>query len=358
MPEAPGSPALPRPVVVEDPRYQLHRAPDGHPERPERLVAVGQAIARRQDELARLEPRAAEDTELLRVHPPAHLAGIAEAVRMAPAQLDADTYVSRESLDVARLAAGASVDLARAVARGEAPSGLAAVRPPGHHAEAERAMGFCLFNNVAVAARALQREEDADRVLILDWDVHHGNGTQHLFEADRDVLYFSTHQYPYYPGTGAFHEAGRGEGLGATVNVPMPAGCGDEVYTGVARRLLAPVVRGFRPDVILVSCGFDAHAVDPLASMDLTGAGFLALARIVRALADDVCGGRVALVLEGGYAAEGLDEGTSAVLQALLEEPPAQLATGGQPDPGSPLRALIEGCRSVHGDRFEGLGAL
>jgi acetoin utilization deacetylase AcuC-like enzyme len=351
-------PAAPRPRVVEDPRYQDHRAPSGHPERPERLVAVARAIARREADLERGAPRAAEDAELLRVHPAAHLAHVGEAVRRAPAHLDPDTYVSAESLEVARLAAGASVDLARAVARGEAPSGLAAVRPPGHHAEADRAMGFCLFNNVAVAARALQVEEAADRILILDWDVHHGNGTQHVFEADRDVLYFSTHQYPYYPGTGAFHEAGRGDGLGATVNVPMPAGCGDPEYVGVARRILAPVVRGFRPDVILVSCGFDAHAVDPLASMDLTGAGFLDLARIVRALADEACGGRVALVLEGGYAARGLEEGTDAVLQALIEADPGPLAEGADPEPGSTLRALVEGVRAVHGERFPGLGAL
>jgi len=350
-------PEAPRPIVVEDPRYRDHQAPGGHPERPERLEAVGRAIALREGEISRQAPRAAEDKELLRVHPATHLAGIAEAVRHAPARLDPDTYVSADSLEVARLAAGASVDLARAVARGEAPSGLAAVRPPGHHAEADRAMGFCLINNVAVAARALQAEGDAERILILDWDVHHGNGTQHAFEADRDVLYFSTHQYPYYPGTGAFHEAGLGDGLGATVNVPMPAGCGDGEYAGVARRILAPVVAGFRPDVILVSCGFDAHAVDPLASMDLTGAGFLALARIVRALAEDACGGRVALVLEGGYAALGLEEGTSAVLQALIETP-GELAQGPDPEPGTPLYALIEGVRAIHGDRFDGLGAL
>jgi len=358
MPEAPGAAPAARPIVLEDPRYQHHRAPSGHPERPERLVAVARAIARREGELARGAPRSADDEELRLVHPAAHLAHIASAVARAPTQLDPDTYVSAESLDVARLAAGASIDLARAVASGDAPSGLAAVRPPGHHAEADRAMGFCLFNNVAIAARALLREGDAERVLILDWDVHHGNGTQHVFESDRDVLYFSTHQYPFYPGTGAFHEAGRGDGLGATVNVPMPPGCGDDVYTGVARRILAPVVHGFRPDVILVSCGFDAHASDPLASMALTGAGFLALARITRALADEVCGGRVALVLEGGYADVGLDEGTSAVLQALIETPPTALAAGVEPEPGSTLHALVESCRAVHAGRFPGLGAL
>ena len=346
------------PAVVEDARFRHHLAPSGHPERPERLVAVARAVAAREAELRRLTPREADDTELLRVHPARHLASIREAVRQAPAQLDPDTYVSAESLSVARLAAGASVDLARAVARGEVPSGLAAVRPPGHHAEADRAMGFCLFNNVAVAARALQAQDDVERILILDWDVHHGNGTQHLFERERDVLYFSTHQYPYYPGTGAFHEAGCDEGLGATVNVPLPAGCGDGEYLAVARRLLAPVARGFRPDLILVSCGFDAHHSDPLASMQLSGRGFLELARIVRALADDLCGGRMALVLEGGYAAQGLEEGTAAVLQALLESAPGSLCEGDAPEPGSRLHGVLAGVRAVHGERFAGLGAL
>ena len=346
-----------RPWIVEDSRYQHHRAPGGHPECPERLLAVGRAVAARADELQPLSARAASDEELLRVHPAAHLATVKAAVARAPGHLDADTYVSAESLDVARLAAGASIDLARAVARGEAPSGLAAVRPPGHHAEADRAMGFCLFNNVALAARALQAEDGVERILILDWDVHHGNGTQHLFESERDVLYVSTHQYPYYPGTGAFGEAGRGAGQGATLNVPMPPGCGDAEYTGVLERILAPAARAFRPDVILVSCGFDAHAVDPLASMDLTAAGFLTLSRGVRSLAEDLCGGRVALVLEGGYAPQGLEEGTAAVLEALIEDPPPAPGEGPEPDPGSPLRSLIEGVRAVHSGWIPDLGA-
>lgn len=349
--------AAPRPAIVSDERYQHHRAPDGHPENAARLRAVDRAVAACGDALAPLAPRPAEDEELLRVHPASHLADITAAVRRAPTRLDPDTYVSPESLDVARLAAGASIDLARAVARAESPSGLAAVRPPGHHAEADRAMGFCLFNNVAVAARAL-RADGVERILILDWDVHHGNGTQHLFEAERDVLYVSTHQYPYYPGTGAFGEAGRGPGTGATLNVPMPAGCGDGEYVGVMRRVLAPAVTWFRPEVILVSCGFDAHESDPLASMDLSGAGFLAMARILRRLADDACAGRLALVLEGGYSPRGLEEGTAAVLQALVETGTPSLPEGAEPAPGSPLAALLAGVRAVHGDRIPGLGSL
>lgn len=219
-------------------------------------------------------------------------------------------------------------------------------------------MGFCLFNNVAVAARALQADARADRLLILDWDVHHGNGTQHSFEDDPSVLYFSTHQYPYYPGTGSAAEAGRGRGVGTTVNVPMPAGCGDAEYIGAFQRILVPVARAFRPDFILVSCGFDAHREDPLASMRVTGAGFGALAAIVRHLADDLCGGRLAFILEGGYSLVGVREGTEAVLDCLLPpsapDPPADvpLETAGN------LAGVVEAVVAVHGGRFRDLGAL
>ena len=343
-------------AVVEDPRYREHRPPNGHPERPERLSAVGRAIAERRERLASLDPRPAGDEELVAVHPAAHLRAIEAAARAAPARLDPDTYVSAASYEVARLAAGAAVECARAVADGRAHAALAAVRPPGHHAEAERAMGFCLLNNVAVAAQALRRD-GVGRVLIIDWDVHHGNGTQHLFEDDPDVLYFSAHQFPFYPGTGDFVEAGRGRGLGATVNVPLPPGCGDLEYRGVLRRVLVPVAQGFHPEMILVSCGFDAHRDDPLASMSVTGAGFEEMTRIVRALADDLCGGRVAFVLEGGYAPSGLLEGTAAVLDALLDPAPRALAPEPELVPGSALAHVVGQVSSIHKNRYVGLGS-
>jgi acetoin utilization deacetylase AcuC-like enzyme len=343
-------------AVVEDTRFREHRTPSGHPERPERLGAVSEALARHEPALARLAPRAADDAELLRIHRPGHLALVTESARRAPCAFDADTWASAESAEVARLAAGSAIEVVRAVARGEARAGFAALRPPGHHAEASRPMGFCLYNNAAVAARALQADERVGRILLLDWDVHHGNGTQHSFEEDRDVLYVSTHQFPFYPGTGDFREAGRGAGAGTTLNVPMPAGCGDAEYTGVFQRLLMPAARAFRPEFILVSCGFDAHRDDPLASMELTRDGFLAMARTVRALADELCGGRLACVLEGGYAASGLRDGTSALLEALTEPaaPPV-----GVPDapPGSTLRQLVDRVVAVHGARIPGLGA-
>jgi acetoin utilization deacetylase AcuC-like enzyme len=343
-------------AVVDDPRYREHRAPHGHPERPERLAAVGAAIAARRDRLRPLPARAAEPDELLEVHPASHLRRIEAAARAAPARLDPDTYVSPASYEVALLAAGGAVEAARAVAQGRADAAFAAVRPPGHHAEASRAMGFCLFNNVAVAARALRRD-GIERVLILDWDVHHGNGTQHLFEEERDLLYLSTHQFPFYPGTGDFVEAGLGKGLGATVNVPLPPGCGDLEYGGALRRVLVPVAWSFRPELILVSCGFDAHRDDPLASMEVTQNGFDEMARIVRALADALCGGRVAFVLEGGYAPSGLAEGTAAVLDALLAPAACELPPALPLVPGSALSQVVDQVASVHRRFHPDLGA-
>jgi acetoin utilization deacetylase AcuC-like enzyme len=344
-------------AVVEDLRYRAHRGPGGHPERPERLAAVHDAVAACSGPIERLAPREATEEELLRVHSRGHVEGVADAARQAPRYLDPDTYVSPESYEVARLAAGACVDLARRVARGDLRNGLAAVRPPGHHAEGGRAMGFCLFNNVAVAARALQMEEGVGRILIVDWDVHHGNGTQHSFEEDPSVLYFSTHQYPYYPGTGSAGEVGRGRGEGTTVNVPLPAGCGDAEYVGALARVLGPVARSFRPEMILVSCGFDAHREDPLGGMEVSEAGFSAMAHCVRALADEMCAGRLVCVLEGGYSAAGLHEGTRALLGALLAPTPAPPPPAAAAKPSSVLAAVLEHVRAAHGTRYRDLGS-
>jgi acetoin utilization deacetylase AcuC-like enzyme len=345
-----------RVAVVEDPRFLAHRSPPGHPERPERLAAVGRAIAERRGRLARLAPRPADGDELIAIHPLAHLRAIEAAARLAPGHLDPDTYVCRESHDVALLAAGSAVEAARAVAQGRCRAAFAAVRPPGHHAEAQRAMGFCLFNNVAIAARALAHD-GLERILIVDWDVHHGNGTQHSFEDDPNVLFFSTHQFPFYPGTGDFVEAGRDRGEHATVNVPLPPGCGDRDYEGVLRRVLGPVALAFQPQLILVSCGFDAHRDDPLASMQLSRDGYTEMTRIVRALADELCGGRLVFVLEGGYAPSGLYEGASAVLDVLLEPESPALGAAPEAAAGSTLRHVVERVAAVHRRRFADLGA-
>ncbi len=216
-------------------------------------------------------------------------------------------------------------------------------------------MGFCLFNNAAIAARALQAEDGVERILILDWDVHHGNGTQHFFEEDPSVLYISTHQYPYYPGTGDAVEAGVGAGVGTTLHIPMPAGCGDTAYVGALQRLLFPAALAFRPEIVLVSCGFDSHADDPLGGMEVSEAGFHDMAAITRALAEDLCGGRLVFLLEGGYAASGLREGMGAVLDALLQpqDPPARL----EMPPGSTLSAVVGRCATVHAGHFPGIGS-
>ncbi len=335
-------------AIVEDSRFLDHRGPAEHPERPDRLTAVAEAVATRDDGLSRIAPRAATREEILRVHSRGHLERIAEAVRSAPGQLDADTYVSSKSLAVARLAAGGTTELALRVARGELATGLAAVRPPGHHAESDRAMGFCLFNNVAIAARALQHELGVDKILIIDWDVHHGNGTQHYFDEDPSVFYASTHQFPFYPGTGSVGETGIGRGEGCTLNVPLPAGCGDTEFVGAFQQLIVPAAQSFEPELILISCGFDAHRDDPLAQMNVSREGYRGMAAIVRALAEDLCGGRLVFVLEGGYAASGLRDGVDAVLEVMLANAAPQVPETTPVFPGSTLEQVVQRVSSAH----------
>lgn len=349
--------ATPTVEVVTDPRYRDHRGPPSHPERPERMDAVVAAIEARGSALLHRAPRPAETDELLAVHDRAHVESVQRAAEAGVRRLDPDTYVSPDSHDVALLAAGGSVDLALRIARGETRRGFAAVRPPGHHAEGDRAMGFCLYNNAAIAARAVQLQAGVERVALVDIDVHHGNGTQHIFESDPSVLYVSTHQYPYYPGTGSAGEIGVGRGEGATLNVPMPAGCGDVEYVGVIQRILAPAARAFRPDFWIISCGFDAHEDDPLAAMRVTGTGYAAITAIVRALADELSEGRLLFVLEGGYSLVGLREGMDATLDGLLADEP-MLPRGRDLVRGSVLHDLIDRTVAVHGSRIRGLGSL
>ncbi|MFK7898430.1 MAG: histone deacetylase [Myxococcota bacterium] len=364
MPPSPKAAAHPkasaahRVRIVEDARYQHHIAPEGHPERPERLVAVGEAIDEFRDRATIVAPRPATPEEIARVHAHQMIDVLADTQTAEPGHLDADTYYSPLSYEVARLAAGGSIDLVRQILGGEIQSGLAAIRPPGHHAEANRSMGFCLFNNVAVAVRAAQAEMGQPRILVFDWDVHHGNGTQHSFEDDPDVLYISTHQFPFYPGTGDFGEIGTGRGEGTTLNLPMPPGCGDAEYLGLVQRIIVPAAHAFAPDLILISCGFDAHRDDPLASMDLTLEGYRGMATLMRALAESLCGGRIAHILEGGYALSGVREGATAVLESLTAETLPALPAETELEPGSALRRMVDRAVEVHGGRIPGLGAL
>jgi acetoin utilization deacetylase AcuC-like enzyme len=308
-------------AIVDDPLFSEHSAEAAHPERPERLDAARAGIARA-NPVGRieLEPRDASDEELSRVHTDAYLERLGRAAGKR-GHFDADTYYSPQSVAAARRAAGGAVALAEALQSGRAGSGLALLRPPGHHARPHSAMGFCLLNNVAVAAAAA-RARGADRVAIVDWDVHHGNGTQEMFYADPSVLYVSLHQFPFYPGTGAADELGTGQGRGFTVNVPLSPGADDGVYVAAFDRIVAPIIDQFDPDLLLVSAGFDAHRRDPLASMALSDWGFAAmLDRSMRALKRGAAG-RVALLLEGGYDLTALSDSLCASLEVLGGEEP------------------------------------
>ena len=294
----------------------------GHPEHAGRLQRIQQHMQESglTETLIRVPTSAATREQLRRVHSDEHIDHV-HAMSYREGYLDPDTYVRDGSWEAALHAAGGLITLVGEVAAGRLDNGFALVRPPGHHAEADRAMGFCLFNNVAVAARAAQVEHGLERVLIVDWDVHHGNGTQHIFYTDPTVMYFSTHQYPYYPGTGAKEERGAGPGEGTTVNVPFPGGVGDQDYILAFERLLAPLARRFRPDLILVSAGYDPHWRDPLAAMEVTLSGFDRLTEILLTLADELCNGRIVFTLEGGYDLDALAYGVTNTLFLLAEHP-------------------------------------
>jgi acetoin utilization deacetylase AcuC-like enzyme len=308
--------------LVLDPVFEEHDTGEGHPERPARLRAVREGLhgAGFLSRCRIFPPVAATDAEITAVHDPAYLRHVEAAVSRGACLLDSgDTAVCARSAEIARLAAGSVLSLTRAVASREVERGFAAVRPPGHHAERGLAMGFCLFNNVAIAARAL-RDGGMQRVLVVDWDVHHGNGTQHLFEEDPTVFYFSVHQFPLYPGTGAAGERGRGRGLGATLNLPLPPGSGNAAFLQ-ALRDMGDAAASFRPEMVLVSCGFDAHARDPLAGLTVTTEAFAEATRIVISLAETFAGGRLVSVLEGGYDLQALSACAAAHVGVLLGDP-------------------------------------
>lgn len=302
-------------VLVSSPRFADHVTPVGHPERPERGAVLGRvAAAFAQRGGVVLEPRAAMDADLERVHTREHIDAIV-ATRGKAGMIDEDTFTSPDSEAVARLAAGAVLTAVDHVLDGAPGSrALALVRPPGHHAEADRAMGFCLYSNIAVGA-AYARSRGCARVAIVDYDVHHGNGTQWIFYEDPTVLFVSSHQYPFYPGTGAASERGRGAGEGYTLNIPLAAGAQDaEIERRYGEEVL-PAVRAFKPDLLMVSAGFDAHELDPLGQLRMTTGGFERLTRTLVDLAGEVCDGRMVLVTEGGYDLGALEDCLTAVLR-------------------------------------------
>ena len=324
-------------VIVTSKRFVDHITPPGHPERVERAEALEVAAARWQARGGHvMEPRAAADEDLARIHDADYIASI-KACRGRASMLDPDTFTSPESDEVARLAAGAVLSGVDYALDGKGSRAFALVRPPGHHAERDRAMGFCLYNNIAIGA-AWARHRGASRVAIVDFDVHHGNGTQHSFETDPNVLFVSSHQFPFYPGTGAAEEVGRGDGAGFTVNLPMEAGGTDDDFDLAYREVVIPVLREFRPTLLMVSAGFDAHERDPLAGMRMTTNGFGRLTEHLLAVADEVCDGRVVFVTEGGYDTRALVECTETVMalaarearQASPHEPSAPSSRGAE----------------------------
>jgi len=305
--------------IAKDKRYMNHRLDDYHPESHRRLEVI-YAMLEDPDMAGQYQEvpiRRAERQELLSIHSPEYVDRIAATEGKDHVALDPDTSTSAGSYEAALLAAGGLCQAVSMVIKGELDNAFALVRPPGHHAERSRAMGFCLFNNIAVGARHAQESHRLKRVLVADWDLHHGNGTQHSFEQDPSILYFSTHQYPYYPGTGAFGQVGLGEGEGFTVNVPLSVGCGDGEYVGIFEKVLKPIALEFDPELILVSAGFDIYEGDPLGGMHVTAEGFAALTRSLLNMADTCCGGKVVITLEGGYNLKGLQDSTKTVLKEM-----------------------------------------
>lgn len=305
--------------IVKDSRYLDHRPGAFHPESPERLEAIYSMLegADMSGLFQDIPVRRSKRDELLLVHSPKYVDMIMATEGKGYSSLDPDTAVSEGSCEAALLAAGGLCEAISAVVSKKLNNAFALVRPPGHHAESNRAMGFCLFNNVAIGARFAQKFHGTERILVVDWDLHHGNGTQHTFEENPTTLYFSTHQYPYYPGSGSFEQIGIGKGKGFTVNVPLSPGHGDAEYIGVFKRVLEPIALEFEPDLVLVSAGFDIYEDDPLGGMLVTPHGFAALTRSVMDIADACCDGKVVITLEGGYNLTGLSESVKAVLKEL-----------------------------------------
>jgi len=303
---------------VADPISREHLTGLGHPERPERFDAALTALKKM--DLLRLESRKAWEQDVVLCHSPNYFHTAKREILSGFGDLSTgDTSVCEASLDVALYAAGAGLAAVDAVFGRKADNAFCIVRPPGHHAAADRGMGFCIFNNIAIAARYAQRKWGAERVLIADWDVHHGNGTQDIFYEDGSVFFFSTHQYPWYPGTGSADESGSGKGAGKTLNCPFPAGAGRKEIVGAFRDRLAPAAEEFKPDLVLISAGFDSRAGDPLGHFFLYDPDFADLTRIALEIADRHAGGRLVSMLEGGYDLEGLGCGVQAHVQALME---------------------------------------
>ncbi|RLC63569.1 MAG: histone deacetylase [Chloroflexi bacterium] len=336
-------------AYVYDPIYLEHNQPS-HPENARRLQRILVVLEKEGllNRMKLLEPRPATTEELQRVHTPTHIERVRRVAQSGGGHLDLDTYVSPRSFDAALMAAGGVIKAVEAVLAGEIANGFALVRPPGHHATATQGMGFCLFNNVAVAARAALDAGKIERVFVADFDVHHGNGTQDIFADDATVFYFSTHQYPHYPGTGHWDDTGSGAGKGSVLNVPLPPRVGDEGYARIFDQLVWPLAERFQPDLILVSAGYDAHWSDPLAQMNLSLAGYARMAQELVRMANRLCEGRIVFTLEGGYELDVLAHGVLNSFYAMLGESTVSDPIGPSPHPERSVSELIGRLKEIH----------
>ncbi|MCY4070270.1 MAG: histone deacetylase [Chloroflexi bacterium] len=325
-----------------------------HPEHAGRIQAVWSALEKAglADQLLQLAPAPATDEEILAVHSATHLQRLVYISQSnREVLIDQDTYALPCSLDVSRLAAGAMIGAVDAVCAGDADNALAIVRPPGHHATLDRQMGFCLLNNVAIGARHALTKHQLQRVMILDYDVHHGNGTQDIFYSDPAVMFLSIHQSPHYPGTGRLDDVGESAGKGTTLNIPVAAGHGDRSYRLMFEQVVIPATERFRPDLILISVGFDAHWADPLAGMHLSLGGYDWLARQCLKLAKQVCAGRIVFLMEGGYDLKALSHGWCNIARALLDREELSDPYGAATEGASArdIQSLINRVRVIHG---------
>lgn len=309
-------------AIVKDPIYLEHQTGSYHPENHQRLEAIYEMLD--EDDISgkfkELGPRKATREEIEYIHASSYYNSIEATSGVSASYLDPDTVTSERSFEAALCAAGGVLTGIDTIFSGIAENVFALIRPPGHHAEKDRGMGFCLFNNIAIGAVYAMKQYSTDRVLIIDWDLHHGNGTQNAFYKDPKVLYFSTHQYPYYPGSGSFDEIGHGEGMGFTVNVPLSIGKGDEEFYKIFKKVLEPIAGEYKPQLVLVSAGFDSYAGDPLGGMDLTPSGFGNLTDIIKEIADNFSDGKLLMALEGGYDLSGLRQCVKTVMKSLIGE--------------------------------------
>jgi len=324
--------------IVKDWRYLEHNMGEAHPESPERIRVIYEMLEEEKgsDFFSLIAPRPATEQEVALIHTQEYVEQIKETAGRERVHLDPDTSTSPRSYEVALLAAGGLLEAADRIMAGKVRNAFALVRPPGHHAEASQAKGFCIFNNVAIAAQYLVEKWGLRRILIMDWDLHHGNGTQNAFYSRDDILFFSTHQFPHYPGTGHWSEVGEGKGEGFTVNVPLAPGKTDDDFLFIYRKLLSPIAAAYKPEFVLVSAGFDIFAGDPLGGMEVSVKGFGALADELMNLAHRTAQGRLLLTLEGGYNLFGLQDGVKSVLLALSgqrSESPAKLSISASLEP-------------------------